>query len=410
MRNPAHLSLVSVIPFVAVALVGCSGSSSSPGAPAGLTCSGAIDGGTTADSLTAALGSASSGSCVLLRTATYSGTFQVPAGVTLASGAGQQATLTGGSSTTPVVTIAGGAGSGLWNVDVTSAAGVGVAVRDGAASLSNVNVTGAGSAAFAALCQQGSSCLDDASAIQLDSVSLTTSSLGMWVSGALVKMNQGACTDESTTSLTGGMGVVVLAGGRVELVGVDIERNDGVGVLVDGAGGTTALIQDGTVSNNGDRGIWGQNLTGTMANPALSIQGATQIANNHVVGVGAVNSHGIIFVGGIVSGTQLAPVVTSLGTTDQIGDGVGFFKESGDVQLTNVSLHDNGRAAGVVDDNTGAIIFVGGDVKAGLMADLLVVVQDTQDTKDVQLPAGEMTIPKTPLSVSYPVIPSGSVL
>jgi hypothetical protein len=125
--------------------------------------------------------------------------------------------------------------------------------------------------------------------------------------------------------------------------------------------------------------------------------------------MGAVNSHGIIFVGGVVSGTQLAPVVTSLGTTDQIGDGVGFFGGTSDVKLDSVSIHDNGRAAGIVDHNNGAIIFVGGDVLAGA-ADLLVVVQNTQDSKDVQVPAADLSMPKTPLTVSAPVILLGSVL
>ncbi len=400
------LCLLPLLPVI-VTVFGCSSSSSSASAPSGLTCRSTAEGGADATSLTNALSTAPSGSCVLVRSATYTGTFSIPAGVTLASAAGEHATLTGGTASAAVVSIAGGAGSGLWNVDVTNAAGVGVAVRDGAASLSNVNVTGATSAAFAALCQ-GASCLDDASAVQLDTVSLTTSSLGAWVSGALVKMTGGACTDESTTSLTGGIGVVVLAGGRIELSNVDVERNGGVGVLVDGTGGTTALIQDGTVSNNADRGIWAQNLTGTMTNPALSIQGATEIVGNKVVGVGAVASHGIIFVGGHVGSTHLAPVVTTLGTTDQIGDGVGFFGASGDVKLDTVAIDGNDRAGGVVDDNTGAIIFVGGDVVGGA-ANLRLVVQNTQDSMDVQVPAGELSTTKV-LTVSAPVIPSGAVL
>jgi parallel beta helix pectate lyase-like protein len=381
-------------------------SSSSSGPPSGVTCSGTSDGGGSGASLTAALASAKPGSCVLLGTSTYTGSFVVPAGVTLASRSGQRATLTGGMASAPVVQITGGTGSALADVDVTNAAGVGVAVRGGAASLTNVNVTGAMSAAFAALCQ-GSSCGTDI--VTLDSVSLTKSALGAWISGAYVKMNGGACTDEAVNDLSGGIGVVAEAGGRVELVGVDIERNGGVGVLIDGGGGTTALIQDTTVSNNSDRGVWVQGLTGTLANPALSIQGATKIENNSIVGLGALDSHGIIFVGGFVDNTQLAPVVTNLGSTDKIGDGVGFFGGSGDVKLDTVSITANGRAAGLVDNNTGVIIFVGGKVEAGA-SNLLVVVQNTTDTKDVQVPAAEITAHTMPLSISAPTIPLSTVL
>jgi hypothetical protein len=401
--------------LVIASLSGCSSSSSSgsgESAPSGLTCSATSSGGADADSLTAALASAAAGSCVLVAGATYSGTFTIPAGVTLAGANGAQVRLTGGTSTEPVVSIAGGTGSGLWNIGVTNAAGVGVAVRNGGASLSNVNVSGAQSSAFAALCQ-GSSCLDSASAVVMDNVTLTTSSLGAWVSGALVQMSDSNVTNETSTSLTGGIGIVVLGGGRLELTDVQVTGNDGVGVLVDGSGGTTALIQGGSVSNNTDRGIWAQNLSGTMASPALSIQasamGPTVVQNNQVVGVGAVNSHGIIFVGGSVLGTRLAPVVTSLGTTDQVGDGVGFFGGSSEVQLDALTISQNGRAGAIVDDNIGAIIFVGGSVLPG-SSGLLVVVQDTQDETDVTVPHADLSTTKAPLAVSAPTIPAGAVL
>jgi hypothetical protein len=332
--------------------------------------------------------------------------------VTLAGSNGAQVNLTGGTATAPVVSITGGTGSGLWNVGVTSAASVGVAVLNGPASLSSVSVSGAQSAAFAALCQ-GSSCLESASAVALNNVTLTTSALGAWVSGALVQISDSSVTGETSTSLTGGMGIVVLAGGRVELTDVQVTGNDGVGVLVDGAGGTTALIQGGAVSNNSDRGIWAQNLSGTMANPALSIQasptGPITIANNEVVGFGAVNSHGIIFVGGSVIGTRLAPVVTSLGTTDQVGDGVGVFGGSSDMQFESLTISQNGRAGAIIDHNIGAIIFVGGSVLPG-SSGLLVVVQDTQDQTDVTVPMADLSTTKMPLAVSAPTIPSGTVL
>jgi hypothetical protein len=204
------------------------------------------------------------------------------------------------------------------------------------------------------------------------------------------------------------MGVVVTGGGRIELMGTDVENNQGLGVLVDGAGGTTALLQDAVVSNNADRGVWAQNLTGTLDSPGLSIQGATQIENNHIVGVGGVASQGIIFVGGDVKGTLNAPVETTLGTTESIGDGVGFFQGTGQVKLDGVALSENQRAAGVVDHNTGAIIFVGGDVQAS-SSNLLFVVQDTMNSQEVQVPATDISMTKT-LAVSAPVIPSGSVL
>jgi parallel beta helix pectate lyase-like protein len=389
--------------FFLPASSGCGSSSGPPSPPASVSCATSIDGGGDAGSLASALSAASAGSCVLAKSATYSGTFVVPAGVTLASALGEHAIFVSDSASAPAIELTGGQGTGLAEVDVDGAAGVGVAVRGGGATIVDVNVTQAGSAALAVLCTDAGSC-----AVELDNVTLTKSALGLWVSGASVTMNHGASTDHTTTTLTGGIGIVAQKGAKLTLDGVDVERNAGIGVLLDGAGGTTAVLQDVTVSNNLDRGIWAQGLTGTSQAPALTIQGATDVENNRIVGVGSVASQGIIFVGGRVANTQTAPVLTNLGTTDQVGDGVGLFGGSGQVEIQNVEVSNNQRAAGLIDGAAGAIIFVGGKVEPG-PSGLGIVVQNSAN-QDVQVPAGDLTAGSAVLGVSAPTVALTSVL
>ena len=393
-----------VLSSLLVPAIACGSFKNSNALPDGVTCASRVDGGADGTALASVLSTAKPGSCVVLSSQTYTGNFKVPAGVAVVSARDGRATIVGASAASPAIELAGGAGSALDAVDVLRAPGVGVAVRGGATKIRDVNVEGAKGAALAILCA-GAECMDDAHVVILEGVHLKKSAIGMWVSGARVTMNGGECTDHASDGLAASAGIVAQSGARLELTGVDVERNRGVGILIDGQGGTTGVLRDVIVSNNSERGIWAQKLAGTMNAPALRIEGNTVIEANRIVGLGMAQSHGIIFVGGKISGTTSAPIVTDLGQTDQVGDGLGVFSGSGDVRIENVSLTANSRTAGLIDNGTGVIIFVGGKVEAGASSLKLVI----QSTAGVDAPPSSVSMSPT-LSVSAPNLPLAKVL
>ncbi len=116
------------------------------------------------------------------------------------------------------------------------------------------------------------------------------------------------------------------------------------------------------------------------------------------MGVGAVESRGIIIVGGRIGDTVAAPVVTNLEITEPIGDGVGLFNGSSDFRLDSALVESNARAAGVIDGTDRGIIIVGGTVGAGASG-LKFVVQNSKAT-DIQIPPNDRSTPATILGVS----------
>ncbi|MEO6574211.1 MAG: right-handed parallel beta-helix repeat-containing protein [Polyangiaceae bacterium] len=397
---PSALAVSRTALVAVVFLAGCSSSSS--GAPDGLACGSTVDGGGDGASLTSALRSATTGTCVLVSSHTYRGSFVVPAGVTLASARGSRATITGDMAATPAIQLLDGGGSGLFALDVNDAAGVGVAVRGGPAKLSDVGISGAKGAALAVYCREASCA---SALVELVDVRMQKSVMGLWVSGSTVKMTGGASTDHGSGGLSGGGGVVVQDGAHLEMTGTDIERNESVGVLVDGMGGSTGALRDVTVSNNLDRGIWAQRISASMDAPGLRVEGEkTAIENNRIVGLGAAESHGIIFVGGKITDTAAAPILTSLGTTEMIGDGIGLFGGSGDVRVENVTLARNARTAGLIDTGSGVIIFVGGKVET---TSLKIVVQNTTSVVTIDPSLVSMS---SALGVSAPQLPLAHVI
>ncbi len=396
-----HAPSVSRPAFLAVVLLaGCS--SAGGGTPDGLTCGSTVDGGADSASLTSALHSAATGTCVLVSSHTYRGSFVVPAGVTLASARGSRAIITGDDATTPAIQLLDGGGSGLFALDVNDSAGVGVAVRGGPAKLHDLGISSAKGAALAVYCRDATCA---SALVELEDVRLQKSMMGLWVSGSTVKMTGGSSTDHGSGGLSGGGGIVVQDGAHFEMTGTDVERNESIGVLVDGVGGTTGALRDVTVSNNLDRGIWAQRISATMDAPGLRVEGEnTAIEKNRIVGLGAAESHGIIFVGGKINDTAAAPILTSLGTTEMIGDGIGLFGGSGDVRVENVTLARNARTAGLIDTGSGVIIFVGGKVET---SSLKIVVQNT--TSMVQIDPSLVSM-STPLGVSAPQLPLAKVI
>ncbi len=364
MPLPRALTLLALLPLTA-----CSSASEDDSPPDGVSCGSRVVVGDQAG-LTGALAGAGGGSCVLLRSGSLSGAFTVPKGVTLAAAKGAVVKVASPSEE-PAVTL--GEGASLVGVGIGASKGVGVAVRGGRARVTDVTVTGSASAALAILCDAG--CPEDADAIVLTRVVLEKSQMGLWVSGAPVRWTGGESREHATTSLTLAAGVVAQDGARVELSGVKVLRNQGVGVLLDGAA-TRGVLTDVTVSENRERGLWAQKLQGSAEKPALEIKGSSAFERNRIVGLGGLESRGIIFVGGRVADTAAAPLVTNLGQTEDVGDGIGLFGGTGDARFETVELASNARAAGIVDNGARGIIFVGGRIAAGVSG-LKIVVQNT---------------------------------
>jgi hypothetical protein len=320
----------------------------------------------------------------------------VPPGVTLVAQSGAKVTITGGTAQDPAVSVA--EGGHLVGVDVVDSGGVGIAVRAANALLANVTVTGAKNAALAILCRETATPGCATGTVTLTDVQLSTSSLGLWVSGAHVAMSGGGSSSHAGTSLSSAAGVIAQDGARLELENVTVEKNQGVGVLVDGAM-TTASIKKANVNENGERGVWAQKVAGTIDAPALRIEDS-QLTKNKIVGLGAVESHGIIIVGGRIGDTLAAPLVTNLESTESIGDGLGLFSNSGDFKLDATLVESNARAAGIIDSaSERGIIIVGGKVGAG-SSGLKIVVQNTKST--VQVPSADLSSPMKPLGISAP--------
>jgi hypothetical protein len=387
-------------------IASCNETSSSSGsgpAGTGLTCATTKSAADSA-ALSTALAGATSGTCVVLSAASYAGPLKVPAGVSLVAQSGARATVTGGTAQDPAVSL--GEGGGLVGVDVIDAGGVGIAVRGANAILSNVTVSGAKNAALAVLCRDSATPGCATGKVVLTDVTLTKSTMGLWVSGAHVVWTRGGSSSHASTSLTAAAGVIAQDGAKLELDSVVVEKNQGVGVLVDGAA-TTASLKNATVSENAERGVWAQRIAGTLDAPSLKIEGS-EISKNRIVGVGAVESRGIIIVSGRIADTVAAPLVTNLESTEQIGDGLGLFTGSGDLKIDGLTFASNARAAGVIDGSDRGIIIVSGKVGPG-PSGLKFVVQNTKGA-DVQIPEADRSVVSKPLGVSAPKLALPPVL
>ena len=375
----------------------------------GITC-GTSTSAASSTELTTQLAAAGSGSCVVLSNATtaYSGTFDVPAGVSLVGQNGSRPLITGGSATAPAVTLH--EGSQLVSLDVKDTAGVAIAVRAASAFINAVNVTGAKNAALAIVCTASATPGCASGTVTVKNTSLQTSALGLWVSGAHVAMTGGSSSNHTSTSLSSASGIVAQSGASLDLDGITVEKNQGVGILIDGAT-TKTSITNGTINENNERGLWAQKVAGSIATPAVMVKD-TNITKNKIMGVGVLDATGIIVVGGSLVNTVAAPQVTTLATTEMVGDGFGIFS-SADVKFDNTTIDQNERAAGVIDvvDPTVAtgIIVVGGKPVTAGASGLKVVVQKT-GSASVNIATSDQSMPATPLGVSAPTLSLPGVL
>ncbi|MBL8956173.1 MAG: right-handed parallel beta-helix repeat-containing protein [Myxococcaceae bacterium] len=343
------------------------------------------------------LSSAAAGDCVALPSGTSRQALTVPAGVHLAASAGSTTELQA-MGAMPVVTL--GPGASLSGVVISQAAGIGVLIERHA-TLSNVTVSQAGTGVIAW-------CEDDCQTDPISSltdVEVTNSGVGLWVKGTRAIVNQGHFSQSQGTTLGSGYGVVASHGAQLTLNGTNVESNQELGVLVDGAGGTRATLSTAKVKNNLGRGIWAQGLGGTMAAPRLTLDGC-DIEGNAIAGLGARASTGIRVTGGRIATTRLAPAQTMTpGVTVMVGDGVGMFDSTGDVELSAVTLESNQRAQLLVDTGAAGVSLIQSTVTQGT-GSAGVVVQRTTETvnaPNIVTPMAGMELPISSPLLRVPV-------
>jgi hypothetical protein len=340
------------------------------------------------DVLAARLAEAAAGDCVVVEEGEYGGAFNVPSGVKLI-GAGT-ATFRGEDTDAPAVLLRGGVGSGLYGVRVLDAEGEGIRVLGAPAELRDVEVSGARGGALMITCE--GPCADEL--VEVTRAVLRSSRFGLWAHGTRVVATDGVSSEHDSAALTSGYGVIASAGADLTLAGFRAQGNTQVGVLVDGAGGTRAVLRDVNVSGNEGRGVFAQGLRGTADEPALRLEGVdTLLEGNGVMGLGAVDSLGIIFVNGRVADTVARPIPTDLGTLEEVGDGICLFDATGEVRLEGVELSGSARAQLIVDSGLAGIIFVNGRMEGQLKA----VVQNT--AVEVELPADLLSGLSAPLGI-----------
>lgn len=351
--------LLCALPLLAACESSSTGGGTPGSAPDDVACSSVVSA-ASSDDVQAALDKAPKGACVVLTGSSYgAGTeYTVKDGVTLTGGKGLRPGVDRG------IIVVGGK---VAHLDVANAPGVGIALRGGA-TLSDVKVTGAKSAA---LTVTGDATLED--------VVLEKSAIGIFAKAAKITMKGGRVAENGTSSLTSGAGIIVADGTTLDIDGVTVEKNDGPGIVVDGAS-SKLVAKNVKVLDNAAQGVWLQNAEGTLDAPAARLE-QSEVARNKLVGVGALESRGIIVVGGRIGETRSAPTVTNLAKTEDIGDGLFLFK-GGDLRVEGTTLEANARAAGVIDGSDRGIIVVGGKVTAG-PSNLKVVVQNTTATVDI---------------------------
>jgi len=391
----ARNSLLFSLCIASAALVGCGDDDPAP--PDGVECGEVISAGDDGASMSQALAQAGSGDCVVASGSLYEGTFVVNAGVKLVAAKGASPQIKGQGDKT-AIEVKADPGSLVQGFTVQNG-GIGVLVSGSQGTVKDVSVMGASRSAFAAYRDKSLGGPDTmpAEGVVISNVDLHASGMGLWASNVRITLEGGQISDNAGDNLTSGYGLVAIDGTQLSATATTIKGNS-YGVILDGGGGTTAQLTSLKVLSNSERGIWAQKLTGTAAAPALSVEGNdTLIDGNSLTGFGALESKGIIIIGGKISNTQKKPVVTSLGGTAEVGDGVGLFDNTGDVKLDGVTLEANQRSQALIDQGAKGIIIIGGKITA-TGDQLKVVVQNT--TEDVEVPMGALSEGGPMLAVS----------
>jgi len=319
--------------------------------------------------------------------------------VKLVAEAGAAPVFEGDSPDAPAIRVLGGAGSMVYGVLVASAVGVGVQVEGDGVELREVTIKGSHRGLI--LYCAGTGCLGQ---VLLHNLDLIKNDIGMWASHLTIKMEGGQVHQSGVLgSLTSGLGVTLVNGARLEMVGTHVTENQ-YGLVMDGAN-TSAKLTDVQVMSNTERGVWLQHLRGTAAAPSVQIDGSTLIQGNAHTGVGAVDSTGIVIRGATISGTLARPAMTSLGTTADVGDGIGLFSNTADVTVEDARLEGNERCQVLVDQGGENIQIVRGTIKAAA-GQAMVVVQNTTASVGVNPAAKSTGAAEMPVSAPDVTLPT----
>ncbi len=339
------------------------------GLPTATTCAKLVNAGPTSASVIDALSRADRGTCVVAAPAKYTGSFTVPPGVILAAEVGTKVEFAGDSASQPVISL--GAGATLTGLHVTSAPGVGISAGL-RTQLFDVRVESALGPGIVFWCEEDCRTGDPAG---LHGVQLVNNAVGLLVHGARVNVFDGQVTGSQSGALASGYGVVASHGAELVMTGTLVEDNEELGVLVDGALDTNVSLAQVSVHANRGRGVWAQGLLGTMGSPRLQLSECL-VEGNKLVGVGAKGSRGLRVQGGRVADTVLGQASTGAGMVISVGDGIGLFGNSGDVQVDTVTLSGNARSQVLVDEGASGLVVQGSTVTAGA-GQFGVVVQHT---------------------------------
>ena len=167
--------------------------------------------------------------------------------------------------------------------------------------------------------------------------------------GVIIENGHGSLSDVAIRDTWAGQvglaipayGAVVSKGGLFETANVKIVDNDGIGVLQDNA---RAIHRDLIVTGNLDVGLWTQHAMGTLAEPALVVEGsATSLSGNRGGGLFVIESGGIDIRDAGASGALERNVVSTESVLATMADGVQITTLMGDLSLRNLRLDDNAR-------------------------------------------------------------------
>jgi hypothetical protein len=306
--------------------------------------------------LEASLKSATAGDCIILPSGTYSGTFVLPENVTLAASDGATVTLTGGD---PVLTVKGGSRSIVRGLRIVGGSGSGIAIEPGPVQLISVAVTQSQKSAITATCSRPD-CAERE--IAMTDCDVTQSSVGLRVVGARVDVEGGRIAEQLGASLSSGSGVVASDGAALTLRGVTIERNQNIGVLLDGAA-TRATVDGCTIRENAGRGLWAQGQTADAGVQTVTVTGG-EISANSLMGIGARDTSGLVIRQTRILTTKAVRVPIDISTSQDIGDGIGLFTGTRAVTIEAVTAENNARAQ-VIADSSGLGVTVSGTVSGG---------------------------------------------
>lgn len=337
--------------------------------PKGLTCERII---APSGSLETALAHTIRGDCVILPAGSYEGSFVLPEDVSLAASDGAAVTLTGGD---PVLTVRGGNRSTVKGIRVVARTGVGIAIEPGPVRLWGVVVADSQKAAVTSSCTRPDCAQREVSLVDCE---LTGSAVGLRVEGARVVVEGGRIADQLGTSLSGGSGVVASGGANLSMKNVTIERNQNIGVLIDGAT-TRATLESCTVRDNLGRGVWAQGQVAPAGEATVTITGG-ELSANALMGVGARDASGLVLRDVTVQDTRALREPIDISTFEDIGDGVALFTGTTGALLENVIARGNPRAQLLADACGAGNKVTGGTVSGGLYR---VVLQQTSAPVDV---------------------------